>query len=107
LRQLIERCCEHARRLAETMQATDGFSVCNDVVLNQVLIRADDSDERTWRVAELVRRSGEAWVAGTEWHGRAAIRVSFSNWTTADNDLDRLAEALRQSLAAARKAQQA
>ena len=106
LRQLIERCCEHARRLAETMQASDGFSVCNDVVLNQVLIRADDSDERTWHVAELVRRSGEAWVAGTEWHGRAAIRVSFSNWTTADDDVDRLVEALRQSLAATRKAQQ-
>jgi hypothetical protein len=31
--------------------------------------------------------------------------VSFSNWTTADDDVDRLAEALRQSLAAARGAQ--
>jgi glutamate/tyrosine decarboxylase-like PLP-dependent enzyme len=88
------------------IQGAHGFVVCNDVVLNQVLIRADDSDERTWLVADLVRRSGEAWVAGTEWHGRAAIRVSFSNWTTADNDVDRLAEALRQSLATARKAQQ-
>jgi len=32
----------------------------------------------------------------------AAARVAFSNWSTSDDDVDRLAGALEQALAAAR-----
>jgi glutamate/tyrosine decarboxylase-like PLP-dependent enzyme len=98
---LIERCCDHARRLADAVRDDAGFIVCNDVVLNQVLVRVDD-DETTWQVCEHVRHSGEAWVAGTVWHSRAAVRVSFSNWATTDDDVDRLANALRDAATALR-----
>lgn len=99
---LVDRCCDHARRLADAMRAEDGFRVRNDVVLNQVLLHADD-DDTTWRVAELVRLSGEGWVAGTHWRGQAAVRVSFSNWSTTEDDVDRLVGALRDARERARR----
>ena len=102
LAELVERCCAHATRLATAMESVDGAEVLNDVVLNQVLLRFDGDDERTARVIEELQRGGEAWLGGTVWHGMTAARVSFSNWSTADKDVDRLAAALQDALAAAR-----
>ena len=99
---LVERCCGHAARLAAAMERLDGATVLNDVVLNQVLVRFDDDDAVTTAVVEGVQRSGEAWLGGTVWHGLGAARVSFSNWSTRDDDVDRLAAALEASLVAAR-----
>ncbi len=102
LAELVDRCCEHARRLADAMQSLDGAAVLNDVVLNQVLVRFDDDDETTRAVIAEVQRGGEAWLGGTVWQGRAAARVSVSNWSTAEADIDRLAVAFRDALAAVR-----
>jgi hypothetical protein len=65
-----------------------------------VLLRFEDSDEVTSDVVAAVQQSGEAWLGGTVWHGMGAARVSFSNWSTTDADVDRLAAALSASLAA-------
>jgi glutamate/tyrosine decarboxylase-like PLP-dependent enzyme len=92
LAELVERNCALARRLAAAM---DGVAeVLNDVVLNQVLLRFDD-DATTQKVVEEIQRGGEAWLGGTVWHGRAAVRVSVSNWSTTEDDIDRLAAALK------------
>ena len=99
---LVERNCAQAARLARAMEGVDGAEVLNDVVLNQVLLRFDGDDERTARVIEELQRSGEAWLGGTTWHGVHAARVSFSNWSTGDEDVDRLATALEEALSAAR-----
>ena len=85
------------------MRALDGAEVLNDVVLNQVLVRFDDDDETTRAAIAEVQREGEAWVGGTVWRGRAAVRVSVSNWSTTEDDIDRLAAALERGLAAARR----
>ncbi len=100
--ELVERCCAHASRLAAAIEAVEGAEVLNDVVLNQVLLRFDGDDGRTSRVIEELVRSGEAWLGGTVWHGMTAARVAFSNWSTTDADVDRLAAALEAALAAAR-----
>jgi aromatic-L-amino-acid decarboxylase len=84
------------------MGAVAGAEVLNDVVLNQVLLRFDDDDATTRAVVEEVQRGGEAWLGGTVWHGRAAVRVSVSNWSTTEEDIDRLVAALEAALAAAR-----
>src|SRR5829696_5915907 len=99
---LVERNCAQASRLAAAMARVDGAEVLNDVVLNQVLLRFDEDDERTARVIEELQRSGEAWLGGTSWHGVHAARVAFSNWSTSEDDVDRLAGALDAALAAAR-----
>ena len=42
-----------------------------------------------------VQDSGEAWMSGTTWDGRAAIRISVSNWRTSDDDVARTVRGLR------------
>ena len=87
--ELVERNCALARRAADGLREL-GAEILNDVVLNQVLVRFDDDDEATRAAVAAVQRSGEAWLGGTVWEGRAAIRVSVSNWSTTEADIDRL-----------------
>jgi glutamate/tyrosine decarboxylase-like PLP-dependent enzyme len=86
--ELVERTCAHARRFADELAGLPGFELVNDVVLNQVLFRFE-SDERTDDVIHRVQESGEAWLSGTTWDGRRAIRISVSNWQTSDEDVAR------------------
>ncbi len=85
---MVERCCDLATRMADALRAADGVAVLNDVVLNQVLVRFGDDDERTRRVIERVQAEGVAWIGGTTWHGVAAMRISVSNWSTTEADAD-------------------
>lgn len=94
VRELVERCCALARRMATQLAAHDGIQVLNDVVLNQVLVRFGDSDEQTWRVIAAVQADGTAWIGGTTWHGRAAMRISVSNWSTTEADADASVQAI-------------
>jgi hypothetical protein len=71
--------------------------VLNEVVLNQVLFRFGD-DETTRAVLADVQASGEAWMSGTVWDGRAAIRLSVSNWRTTTEDIDRTVAAFATAL---------
>jgi glutamate/tyrosine decarboxylase-like PLP-dependent enzyme len=84
---LVDRCCRHTRRFAEGMRA-GGYEVLNDVVLNQALVSFGD-DESTRRVIAAVQADGTCWFGGTEWQGRAAMRVSVSSWATTDDDVER------------------
>ena len=90
---LVERCCSLARRVADRLREADGVEVLNDVVLNQVLVRFGD-DERTRAVIAAVQDDGTAWMGGTTWQGRAAMRISVSNWSTTEADIDRTADAI-------------
>ncbi len=91
---LVERCCSHARRFAELLREVDGVEILNDVVLNQVLVRFGDDDDVTRRVIDGVQRDGTCWMSGTVWHGRAAMRISVSNWSTTSADVDRSVDAI-------------
>jgi glutamate/tyrosine decarboxylase-like PLP-dependent enzyme len=96
--ELVERCCAHARRFAERLGAAPGVEILNDVVLNQVLVRFGD-DARTAEVIARIQRDGVLWASGTTWHGVGAMRISVSNWSTTEDDVDRSVDAI---LAAAR-----
>jgi glutamate/tyrosine decarboxylase-like PLP-dependent enzyme len=91
---LVDRCCEHARRFADALGAARGVEVLNDVALNQVLVRFGDSDEHTRAVIERVQEDGTCWLGGTEWLGRSAMRISVSNWSTTTADVDRSVDAI-------------
>jgi len=90
--ELVERNCRLARRFADSLSA-GGAEVVNDVVLNQVLVGFGD-DDRTDRVIELVQRDGTCWLGGTNWRGRRLMRVSVSNWSTTEADVDRSVAAI-------------
>jgi glutamate/tyrosine decarboxylase-like PLP-dependent enzyme len=87
LAELVDRCCAFARRFAERLAEVDGVEIAGEVVLNQVLASFGD-DERTDRVIEAVQRDGTCWMGGTTWRGRRYMRISVSNWTTTEADVD-------------------
>ena len=76
-----------------------GAEVLNDVELNQVLFQFA-SDEETDRVLAAVQASGEAWMGGTQWEGRRAIRISVSSWETDGADVARTLASYAATLAA-------
>ena len=97
---LVDRCCGLARRFAAGLNALDGCQVVNEVVLNQVLVRVGDED-LTNRVEERVQRDGTCWLGATTWHGERLLRISVSNWSTSEADVDASVEAIRSARAAA------
>ncbi len=94
---LVERTCVHARTFADGLAAIPGFRLLNEVVINQVLFRFDD-DETTDRVLSRVIDGGEAWLCGTTFGGRRAIRLSVSNWQTTGEDIARALAAFRSAV---------
>ncbi len=90
---LVDRCCALARRFADRLRSEPGVEILNDVVLNQVLVRFT-SDERTRDVIARVQDDGTCWLGGTTWHGMAAMRISVSNWSTTEEDVDLSAAAI-------------
>jgi len=108
--ELVERCCNLARRFAARLGAEPGIEILNEIVLNQVLVRfhppaGGDADALTREVIARVQADGTCWLGGTTWHGVAAMRISVSNWSTTEGDVDVSAEAIlrayRQAIAAA------
>ncbi|MHB1535418.1 MAG: pyridoxal phosphate-dependent decarboxylase family protein, partial [Acidimicrobiales bacterium] len=83
---LVDGACRHARRVAAGL-AAGGLDVLNDVVLNQVLVRAYD-DTTTTRWIEAVQAEGTCWCGPTTWQGRVAMRVSVSGWGTTEADVE-------------------
>src|SRR4051794_31589475 len=96
---LVERCCALAGRLAAGVEGENGVEVLNEVSLNQVLLRFGDDDAATDAVIAAVQADGTCWVGGTRWRGRAAMRVSVSNWSTTEDDIDRSRDAILRSAA--------
>jgi glutamate/tyrosine decarboxylase-like PLP-dependent enzyme len=101
LREIVERCSAHARRMAERLTQHPHARVLNDVVLNQVLVQftppsgdPSQTDAFTQTVIARVQQEGTCWLGGTTWQGKRAMRISFSNWSTSDDDVDRSAAAI-------------
>jgi glutamate/tyrosine decarboxylase-like PLP-dependent enzyme len=91
---LVDRLAGHAAAFARGIEAIDGAEVLNDVVFTQVCA-AFGSDERTRDVVRGMLADGTAWMTGSRWHGRAVLRVSVSNWSTTEADVERSLAALR------------
>jgi glutamate/tyrosine decarboxylase-like PLP-dependent enzyme len=89
---LVERTCALARRLADGVREA-GYTVANDVVLNQVIVDFGDPD-RTGAIIAAVQDEGTCWCGPTVWLGRPAMRVSVSAWNTAEADIDRSVAAI-------------
>lgn len=91
---LVDNGCAMARRFADKLGEDDRVEVLNDVVLNQVLVRFRGDDAHTRAVVRAVQDDGTCWLTGTTWQGRAAMRISVSNWTTDESDVDRSVAAI-------------
>ena len=56
------------------------------------------SDERTEEVVRRLLDDGKAWMTGSTWRGRSVLRISVSNWSTTDDDVERSLDAVRQAV---------
>jgi len=92
LADMIERNCRQARRFGEALRNA-GFDVLNDVVLNQVLV-SFGTPEQTRAAIAAIQNDGTCWCSGTVWKGRTAMRISVSNWSTSDEDVEKSMEAI-------------
>jgi hypothetical protein len=41
-----------------------------------------------------VQAEGTCWAGGAFWQGQQAMRISVSNWSTTEADIDRSADAI-------------
>ncbi|HEX4966634.1 MAG TPA: aminotransferase class V-fold PLP-dependent enzyme [Thermoanaerobaculia bacterium] len=103
---MVERGCALARRFADALRGEPGVEILNEVVLNQVLVRfhptgAGDADALTREVIARVQADGTCWLGGTTWQGKGAMRISVSNWSTTEEDVDLSAAAVLCSYRAA------
>ncbi len=97
---LVDDLCARARQMAELLQRDKRVDILNDVVLNQVLVRFGNDDDLTRKVITRAQQEGTCWMAGTTWHGMAAMRISVSNWATSEEDIERSAAAILRAAAA-------
>lgn len=94
LREIIERNCRQARLFAKLL-GTAGYAVLNEVVLNQILV-SFGGPEQNRQIIAAIQNDGTCWCGGTVWQSRTAMRISVSNWSTTDEDVERSAAAMIQ-----------
>ena len=93
---LVGRLCRHATTFADALSTIPGVTVLNDVVFTQVCATFG-SDERTDEVVQRLLADGTTWMTGSTWHGQRVLRISVSNWSTTDEDVDRCLAAVRRA----------
>ena len=64
--------------------------------------QGDDSFSKA--VIAAVQQEGTCWAGGTHWRDQEAMRISVSNWSTTEADIERSAEAIIRCCRAARAA---
>lgn len=101
VRDMVEHCCDRAQQIADLLRRHPGVEILNDVVLNQVLVRFNQSDDYTRTVIERVQQDGTCWLGGTTWHNVAAMRISVSNWSTTEKDIELSAQAILRAASSA------
>jgi len=78
---------QRAVQIAQELKA-EKFQILNEVVFNQVLV-ACDTDQITHQTLHHIQQSGECWVGGATWAGKAVIRISVCSWATTAEDITR------------------
>jgi glutamate/tyrosine decarboxylase-like PLP-dependent enzyme len=94
--ELVERLCRHASTFAASFDAIAGAAVLNDVGFTQVCATFG-TDERTEEVVRRLLADGTAWMSGSTWRGRSVLRISVSNWSTTENDVQPSLNAVRKA----------
>jgi glutamate/tyrosine decarboxylase-like PLP-dependent enzyme len=97
--EMVRRHVGLARRTAARLAPAPGVKILNEVVLNQVLVQFEGSGDRdadaiTRAVIAAIQADGTCWAGGTIWQGKQAMRISISNWSTTEEDIDRSADAM-------------
>jgi glutamate/tyrosine decarboxylase-like PLP-dependent enzyme len=104
VQQIVENCCDMAQAFADSLKQLPEVHILNEVVLNQVLCRAEpqgvvDLDAFNAAVALRLQREGDCWIGSTQWQGQTALRISVSNGATGLADVHQSVDCLARAIA--------
>lgn len=88
---------KRAKQFAAEIIKTTGFSVENDVVFNQVVIKCDN-DNLTDRVLKNIQELRDCWLGGSIWNGNRVMRLSVCSWATTESDIVKTARSFEKAL---------
>ena len=97
----IRLLANRAAQLAERLSAVSGVEVLNDVDYTQVSLAFGD-DATTRAVTARIIADGHVWMSGSRWQGKDILRISVSNWSTSEGDVNVAVEAIESAVAAVR-----
>lgn len=97
----IRRLANRAAQLAGRLSAVGGVEVLNDVDYTQVSLAFGD-DATTRAVTARIIADGHVWMSGSRWQGKDILRISVSNWSTSEEDVDVAVTAIESAIAAVR-----
>jgi glutamate/tyrosine decarboxylase-like PLP-dependent enzyme len=90
-----------ASGIAAGLAGLDGVEVLNDVEYTQVSVAFGD-DATTRAVTARIIEDGRVWMSGSRWRDRDILRVSVSNWQTAEEEVGVAVAAVSSALATVR-----
>jgi glutamate/tyrosine decarboxylase-like PLP-dependent enzyme len=93
---MVDSFVANAEAIAAGIAEIPGAEILNDVVYSQVSV-AFGTDERTRAVTQRLLADGITWMSGSRWQGRDVMRVSVSNWSTDDRDVQVSIDAVRRA----------
>lgn len=97
--EMIDRCCDHATWFAAELE-TLGFTIMNDVVINQIIFCLNDNDdERLKKIMSRASADGRTWFGSTHWQGRDIYRMSIISHETTKDDLKVALDAIKEAMA--------
>jgi glutamate/tyrosine decarboxylase-like PLP-dependent enzyme len=88
---------QRATQFAQEISKVKGFSVQNDVVFNQVLVKCD-SDAITEQVLRSIQMQRECWLGGSIWFDKKVMRVSICSWATTQDDITTSVSSFKKAL---------
>ncbi|MDB0040674.1 aminotransferase class V-fold PLP-dependent enzyme [Algibacter sp.] len=88
---------KRAKQFANEISQIPGFSVENDVVFNQVIVKCN-SDKLTEKVLSNIQMLRECWLGGSMWFGKKVMRVSVCSWATTENDISKSIKSFEKAL---------
>ena len=91
---IVDRLCAYARYFAQ-MLSENGFTVLNEVVFNQVLVKCETAGLTT-ATLQNIQSGGKCWCGGAVWHGEPVIRISVCSWQTTKGDINACVEVFKQ-----------
>ncbi|MBL1430924.1 MAG: aspartate aminotransferase family protein [Robiginitomaculum sp.] len=84
---LVQKNCLQAQTFAAGLQKI-GYKVLNEIVLNQV-VASIGSKQQMQEISKLIEQGGTCWFGSTNWQGQDAFRISFCNWSTSQDDIEK------------------
>ncbi|MFT4575929.1 MAG: glutamate/tyrosine decarboxylase-like PLP-dependent enzyme [Polaribacter sp.] len=88
---------QRATQFAQEISKVEGFSVQNEVVFNQVLVKCD-SDAITEQVLRNIQMQRECWLGGSIWFDKKVMRVSICSWATTKDDITTSVSSFKKAL---------